>query len=69
MALTAADLEALDAAIASSELEVELEGRRVRYRSVAELKAAREHVAQVLTTADGHTRRTFRFQMTTSRGD
>lgn len=52
MALTQSDLDRLDAAIATAELEVEFgDGRRVRYRSVAELTAARDHVAGVLRTA------------------
>jgi hypothetical protein len=75
MALSQSDLDALDAAIASSELEVELDGRRVRYRSTADLLAARRHVATVLAdaaaaTASG-TRRgsAFRFVLTTARGD
>ena len=75
MALSQSDLDALDTAIASSELEVELDGRRVRYRSTADLLAARAHVAGVLAqataAASGSTRRgsSFRFSMTTSRGD
>ncbi len=70
MALTQADLEALDSAIASSELEVELEGRRVRYRSIAELLAARTHVAAVLATGTGTRRRvSYAYQFTTARGD
>jgi hypothetical protein len=48
MSYTQADLDRLDAAIASSELEVELDGSRVRYRSVSELRVARDHVATVL---------------------
>lgn len=75
MALTQTDLDALDAAIASSELEVELDGRRVRYRSTADLIAARQHVAGVLVqdasdVAGSTARRSaFRFVLTTSRGD
>lgn len=69
MALTQTDLDALDAAIATSELEVQIDGRRVKYRSTAELLQARAHVAAVVastTTA----RRTggYRFNFTTSRG-
>lgn len=48
MALTQTDLDNLDAAIAAAELEVQLDGRRVRYRSTEELLLARKHVAQVL---------------------
>jgi hypothetical protein len=72
MAYTQADLDALDAAIASGEKIVRVENRLVEYRSVAELQAARAHVQQVLTTtaAGPSGRRTaFRFRFTTSRGD
>jgi ABC-type cobalamin transport system ATPase subunit len=71
MALSQSDLDALDAAIASSELEVQLDGRRVRYRSLDELLKARAHVAQVLAaSAQGpaSTRRRYRFAFTTYRG-
>lgn len=49
MALTQSDLDRLDAAIATSELEVEVDGRRVRYRSISDLIAARQHAASVLS--------------------
>jgi hypothetical protein len=70
MAITQADLDALNTAIVSSELEVELEGRRVRYRSVAELVAAYEHAKTVLaTSATGASRAgsSFRFNFQTGR--
>jgi hypothetical protein len=71
MAVTQADLDALDAAILSSELEVEYQGRRVRFRSVAELRQAYEHARTVLATQSGGASRgsTFHFQFTTQRGD
>lgn len=71
MALTQTDLDALDSAIASAELEVQLEGRRVRYRSTDELIKARNHVASVLAGAAAGVsrRRSFGFDMRTSRGD
>lgn len=53
MALTQADLDALDLAIASSTLEVQLDGRRVKYRSMDELIKARAHVASQIATAAG----------------
>lgn len=49
MALTQSDVDRLDAAIATSELEVEVDGRRVRYRSIADLISARQHAASVLS--------------------
>lgn len=41
MSFTNADLTAVDTAIATGELTVEVNGRRVTYRSVAELERAR----------------------------
>ncbi|MCV2365540.1 hypothetical protein LNV23_18990 [Paucibacter sp. DJ1R-11] len=61
MALTQTDLARLDSAIATSELEVEVDGQRVRYRSTQDLLAARAHVASVLsssTAGGGAARRT-----------
>jgi hypothetical protein len=66
MALTQTDLDALDLAIASSELEVQLEGRRVKYRSTDELLKARAHVAELVSTAQR--RSSFRFSFDTQRG-
>lgn len=73
MAYTQADLDAIDAAIASGEKIVRVENRWVEYRSVDELLAARAHVQQALTAAasgpSGPRRSVFRFRFTTSRGD
>jgi hypothetical protein len=73
MALSQADLDNLDAAIAMSELKVEFDGKLVIYRSVAELKEARAHVATVIASggAGSPARRTgaYRFSFSTSRGD
>jgi hypothetical protein len=66
MALTQTDLDAIDLAIASSELEVRLEGRSVKYRSTDELLKARAHIAELLATPS---RSSFRFGFTTLRGD
>lgn len=68
MALTQTDLNNLDAAIATSELEVEIDGKRVKYRSTSELLAARRHVASVLS-AQSTNRSAYRFRFTTGRGD
>ena len=68
MALTSQDIDNLDAAIATGELEVEVNGRRVKYRSISELKAAREHVSSVLRQGAGTTRRgVYRVNFSTSR--
>lgn len=73
MALTQADLERLDAAIASENLEVQMGERRIRYRTMEELMAARAHVAQQLAAAsaaaNGQRRGTRRYVFSTARGD
>jgi hypothetical protein len=51
MALSQSDVDALDRAIATGELEVEFDGMRRRFRSVSELIAARAHVSAVLAGA------------------
>lgn len=65
MAITQADLDALDAAIMGAELEVEYQGRRVRYRSVAELRAAYEHakaqMAAQSSSSNGRAQHRFAF--------
>ena len=72
MALTQTDLDNLDAAIASSELEVQVDGKLVKYRSTSELLKARNHVQQVLasTGADGggvKRARAFKYSFATGR--
>jgi|WetSurMetagenome_2_1015567.scaffolds.fasta_scaffold764896_2 hypothetical protein len=73
MALAQADLDALNAAIIANELEVEYDGRRVRYRSVAEMKAAYAHaqtvIAQQSATSASIRRSTYQFEFTTLRGE
>lgn len=70
MAISQSDLDRLDAAIAAAELEVEIDGRRVRYRSISELIAARAHLSSVLVSAGTtRTRSAYRFNMSTSRGE
>lgn len=69
MALTQTDLDALDAAIVSSELEVQIEGRRVKYRSTDELIKARNHAATVVGNGTRTQRSAYRFNFTTQRGD
>lgn len=70
MAYTQADLDNIDAAIASGERVVRVEDRWIEYRSVDELKSARAHIQQVLTQSangPGRRRTAFRFNFTTSR--
>lgn len=73
MAYTTADLDTLDRAIASGTLSLQLDGRRVQYRSMQELLQARAHVAQQLAdaaaAANGSRRATQRFVFATLRGD
>lgn len=69
MALSQTDLDTLDSAIATSELEVTIDGRTVKYRSIAELLAARQHVASVIAATSRPQRSSFNFKFTTSRGD
>ena len=51
MAHTQADLDAIKAAIASGEQSVEVGGRKVVYRSVDELRKARDDIAAELASA------------------
>ncbi len=70
MALTQSDLDRLNAAITSSELEVEFgDGRRVRYRSMSELQAAYDHAVRVIAQQQAAQagRRTGYFTFTTGR--
>lgn len=53
MALTQADLDALDLAIASGELTVSYAGRTVTYQTTQALLQARQHVANVLRAQTG----------------
>lgn len=73
MALTQADLDRLDLAIASNTLSVQLGERRVQYRTMEELLLARQHVAQQLAAAasaqSGTRSATRRYVFATMRGD
>ena len=48
MAHTQADLDAIKAAIASGEQSVEVAGRKVQYRSIDDLRKARDDIAAEL---------------------
>ena len=70
MAYSQADLDSLDKAIASGALSLELAGRRITYRSVDQLLAARAHVAGELAKANAPRRGSaYRFRFTTGRGE
>jgi hypothetical protein len=68
MSFTTTDLANLDRAIAASELEVEVNGRKVRFDSFDGLKARRDYVASQLAEVSRPTG-SFRYRFTTSRGD
>jgi len=74
MAHTQADLDAIKAAIASGEQSVEVGGRKVVYRSVEELRKARDDIATELASASaistsGVRRGSFAVRFTTARGE
>ena len=73
MAHTQADLDNIKRAIASGELTIESNGRRVTYRSVDELRKARDDVAADLAAQQnsiaGTRRGTYAVRFTTARGD
>ena len=70
MALSQTDLEALDLAIARGTLSVTFDGRTHTYQNTTQLLLARDHVAKVVNSASQHRGpQTFRFRLTTSRGD
>jgi hypothetical protein len=68
MAITSADLDALDKAIASGTLEVEFDGRRQRFQTTGALIEARNHTARVLNQSANRGPQAFRFNFTTTRG-
>lgn len=51
MAFTTTDLSAVETAIATGELTVEVDGRRVTYRSMDDLRKARSMILSALQTA------------------
>lgn len=75
MAFTQTDLDNLNTAITHGELAVELNGRKVVYRSVDDLIKARTLVlselgsASASASADGTRRGSFRVTFATHRGD
>lgn len=68
-AYTEADLTAIRTAIASGELVIVKDGRRVEYRSINELLEAERRIsADLAATASGSRGGTRRFTFTTLRG-
>ncbi|KAB0657126.1 phage head-tail joining protein [Burkholderia diffusa] len=56
MAYTMADLQRIQLAIAKGELEVQYADRKVRYRSIAELRDAQTEIIRALDGATGRSR-------------
>jgi hypothetical protein len=73
MPFTSTDLANVDAALASGELTVEVNGKRITHRSVDELLKARAAILSEMATAgtgNASTRRgAYRINFTTHRGD
>lgn len=72
MAFTQSDLTNIDAAIATGELSVEVNGRKIVYRSVDDLLKARSTIVTCLAVADQTSavrRGAFRVTFATHRGD
>jgi len=73
MAFTQTDLDNIQAAIAMGELSVEVNGRKVVYRSMPDLMAAETRIKTALAEADANTssatrRGSYRVTFTTHRG-
>lgn len=73
MAFTTTDLDNINAAIASGELTVEVNGRRVTYRSVDDLMKARQMIKSDLALSEPSVssvrRGSYRVTFATHRGD
>jgi len=66
MAVTQADLDALDAAIASGETRVEIDGRTVEFGNARDMLRRRTFIArQLQAQQDGFTRARPRYQVAT----
>lgn len=53
MAFTTDDLARIERAMATGELEVELDGKRIKYRSITELTTARNNIRAELIASGG----------------
>lgn len=74
MAFTQTDLDAVNAAVASGELSVEVAGRRIIYRSVDDLIKARNLITSELASAasagtSSVRRGSYSVRFSTARGD
>jgi hypothetical protein len=61
MAYSQTDLDTIDAAIATGELEVVIDGKKVHYRTIDELMKARAFIAGQLASSGGNRRSVFYF--------
>lgn len=71
MAHTQTDLDAIKAAIASGEQSVEVAGRKVVYRTIDDLRKARDDIAAELNataTTSGVRRGSYQVRFSTARG-
>ena len=70
MPFTSSDLANVDAAIAGGELSVEVNGKRVTYRSLSELQEARRMILEGMqeASAPGQRRGAYRLTFGTHRG-
>ena len=72
MAFSQTDLDNINSAIATGEMSVEFNGRRVTYRSIADLKEARNIVVADLAAASNSSttvrRGNYRVNFSTHRG-
>lgn len=71
MAFTSSDLDAINAAIASGELTVKAAGREVTYRSMEDLRRAKQMIEADLASQQSGARAggSYRFTFQTGRGD
>ena len=56
MAITQSDIDSLDEAIAAGERVVEVNGRKVEYRSIEEMLKSRRHLCKLLASQQRRTR-------------
>jgi hypothetical protein len=61
MAISQSDIDNIDAAIANAELTVTVDGKSVTYRTISELKRAREHLSGIVATQSGARRAVYYF--------
>lgn len=72
MSFTATDLAAVEQAIASGEMMVQVAGKMVQYRTVKDLERARQIIKAELgatSSASSMRRGSYRVQFATARGD